>query len=51
LTRTISTEDAAQRYQASSFTSGVRPSGALTTDQDLNDTQIDRISAEGQDGA
>jgi HK97 family phage portal protein len=45
LTRTIGTEDAAQRYQASSFTSGVRPSGALTTDQDLNDTQIDRISA------
>jgi HK97 family phage portal protein len=44
LARTISTEDAAQRYQASSFTAGVRPSGALSTDQDLNDAQVDRIS-------
>lgn len=40
---TVRLEDSAQRYQASSFTSGVRPSGALVTPESLNDDQLMRI--------
>lgn len=49
LRMTLLAEDAAQRYSASSFDSGVRPSGALVTEADLTAQQRADLRTEIQD--
>ncbi|MGN6810382.1 MAG: phage portal protein, partial [Thermomicrobiales bacterium] len=44
LRKTLVIEDSAQRLGAASFQNGARPSGALSTDQVLSDTAIQRVS-------
>lgn len=46
LRRSLASEDAAQRLGIASFENGARPSGVLTTDQDLSQPVFDRIKGD-----